>query len=56
MISDWLSAAKIDKLYLIKELKKGPQLVFTNSFIEVEITEFKILNDILIKELKSNDI
>ena len=56
LISDWLSSAKIDKLYLTKELKKGPQLVFTNSFVEVEITEFKILNDILIKELKSNDI
>jgi len=56
LISDWLSAAKIDKLYLIKELKKGPQLVFNNSLIEVEITDFNILNDILSKELESNDI
>ena len=56
LISDWLSTAKIDKLYLTKELKKGPQLVFNNSLIEVEITEFNILNDILIKELESNDI
>ncbi len=56
LISDWLCTAKIDKLYLTKDLKKGPQLVFVNSFVEVEITEFKILNDILIKELESKDI
>ena len=56
LISDWLSSTKIDKLYLTKELKKGPLLVFNNSFIEVELTEFKILNDIMIKELESNDI
>ena len=56
LISDWLSAAKIDKLYLTKELKKGPQLVFNNSLIEVELTDFNILNEIMIKELESNDI
>ena len=56
LISDWLCATRIDKLYLTKELKKGPQLVFINSLIEVELTEFNILNDILIKELESNDI
>ena len=56
LISDWLNAVKIDKLYLTKALKKGPKLVFKNSFIEVELTEFNILNDIMIKELESNDI
>ncbi len=54
LISEWLSAEKIDKLYLTKELKKGPQLVLTNSLIEMEITEFHVLNEILTKELKSN--
>lgn len=55
LISDWLSAAKIDKLYLTKELNKGPELVFKNSLIEVELTKFNILKDIMIKELESND-
>ena len=55
LISDWLSAAKIDKLYLTKELKKGPQIVFINSLIEVKLTEFSILNEIVLKELELND-
>jgi len=54
LISEWLSTEKIDKLYLAKELKKGPQLVLTNSLIEMEITEFHQLNEILTNELKSN--
>lgn len=53
LISDWLVSQKIDKIYLKKELKKGPKLVFENSFIEVIITEIDNLKGIINMEEKS---
>ncbi len=50
LISDWLSSEKIDKIYIKKELKKGPYLIFENSFIEMVITDIEDLNGIIRKE------
>ena len=50
LISDWLSSERIDKIYLKKELKIGPRLIFEKSLIVVEITNFEKLNEIIEKE------
>jgi cation diffusion facilitator family transporter len=47
LISDWLSAEKIDKVYTRTPLKRGAKLVFQNSFIQAETTEAEILKDIV---------
>lgn len=52
LISEWLISEKCDKIYLKKDLKKGPSLVLNNNFVEVELSEFESLNDIIIKEKK----
>ena len=52
LISDWLSSERIDKIYLKKELKIGPRLIFEKSLIDVEITNFEKLNEIIEKEKK----
>jgi len=52
-VSDWLIQKKIDILYLKKELKKGPFLIFNNNFIEVELTDFEILDDIVKSPIKN---
>ena len=52
LISDWLISFKIDKIYLKKDLKVGPQLIFEKSLILMEITELEKLNDIINHELK----
>ncbi len=46
-ISDWLCSEKIDKLYLKKELQRGPLVIFENSLIEVVITNAETLKEIL---------
>ncbi|MHA1294443.1 MAG: cation diffusion facilitator family transporter [Promethearchaeota archaeon] len=53
LISDWLITKKVDKIYLKKELKKGPSLVFSNNFVEIEIIELNKLNEIVKKETES---
>ena len=50
LISDWLSSKKIDKLYLKNELKKGPKLIFENSLIQVENTDFDNLDQLIERE------
>jgi len=50
LISEWLLSEKIDKLYLKKELKKGPNLILENSFVQINIDEFECLKDIIEQE------
>ena len=50
LISNWLSSEKIDTLYIKKDLKEGPKLVFQNSLIEVSLTDYEIINQV-IKEI-----
>lgn len=50
LVSDWLSSKKIDKIYLRNELKKGPKLIFENSLIQIEITDFDNLNQLIERE------
>ncbi len=52
LISDWLISFKIDKIYLKKDLKVGPQLIFEKSLILMEMTNLDKLNDIINHELK----
>lgn len=51
LISDWLISFKIDKVYLKKELKVGPQLIFEKSLVLMETTSLDELNDIINYEL-----
>jgi cation diffusion facilitator family transporter len=53
LISDWLTSEKIDKIYLKKDLKKGPKLVFENSFVEIIVTKLNTLKKIISAEVKS---
>ncbi|MHA1193991.1 MAG: NifB/NifX family molybdenum-iron cluster-binding protein, partial [Promethearchaeota archaeon] len=47
LISDWLSSQKVDKVYVKKELKKGPSLILDNNFVEMIIVDFERLDNIL---------
>ncbi|MHC1591869.1 MAG: cation diffusion facilitator family transporter [Candidatus Helarchaeales archaeon] len=49
-ISEWLISKKIDKLFVKKELKKAPKLLLDSNFVEIEIDDFKILEDVVSKE------
>ena len=52
LISNWLSSYKIDKIFLKKDLKIGPKLIFEKGLISIEITELNNLNEIINYELK----
>ncbi|MFX1345614.1 MAG: cation diffusion facilitator family transporter [Promethearchaeota archaeon] len=54
LISEWLVSFKIDKIYVKKNLNKGPSLIFSNNFVEVDQTSLNILKEIIKKEKKSN--
>lgn len=47
LVSDWLISKKIDKIYLKEPLKKGPSLIFNNNFVDVELSNFTYLNEII---------
>ncbi|MBD3195776.1 MAG: cation diffusion facilitator family transporter [Candidatus Lokiarchaeota archaeon] len=47
LVSDWLSSQNIDKIYTKMPLKRGPKLVFENSFIEVVTSDEITLHEIL---------
>ncbi len=51
LISDWLMSKKIDKIYLKKELKIGPKLIFEKGLIQMEITTQDKLIEIINHEL-----
>jgi len=51
LISNWLITNKIDKMYLKKELKIGPKLIFEKSLILIETTELIKLNEIIDYEI-----
>jgi cation diffusion facilitator family transporter len=51
LISDWLTSNKIDKIYLKKDLKIGPKLIFEKALILMETTELVKLNQIINLEL-----
>lgn len=51
LISDWLISNKIDKIYLKKELKIGPKLIFEKGLIQMEITNQDKLIEIINHEL-----
>ncbi|MFX1390169.1 MAG: cation diffusion facilitator family transporter [Promethearchaeota archaeon] len=53
LISDWFVSEKIDKIYLKKDLKKGPKLVFDNSFVEIILTNLNTLKQIIDKEISN---
>jgi cation diffusion facilitator family transporter len=53
LISEWLVSFKIDKIYVKKLLKKGPSLIFSNNFVEMEQTDQIILQEIIEREEKS---
>jgi cation diffusion facilitator family transporter len=53
LISEWLTSEKIDKLYLKKELKKGPMLIFEKSLVQVIIIELNTLKEIIDFEIKN---
>lgn len=50
LISEWLLLEKIDKLYLKKELKKGPHLLLEKGFVQMIVTELSSIKDILEQE------
>jgi len=52
LISDWLASEKVDKVYLKKELKTGPKLIFENSLIQTEVTVSDTLIQIINIELQ----
>ena len=54
LIADWLSSEKIDALFLKNDLKKGPKLVFENSLIDVSLTNYDIINQ-LIADMNMHD-
>ena len=54
LIADWLSSEKIDNLFLKNDLKKGPKLVFDNSLIDVSLTNFEIISQ-LIEDINKED-
>ena len=47
LISDWLSSQKVDKVYIKRELKKGPSLILDSNFVEIIIIDFERLDNIL---------
>ena len=51
LISDWLTLNKIDKIYLKKDLKIGPKLIFEKALILMETTQLDNLNEIINLEL-----
>jgi cation diffusion facilitator family transporter len=50
LISDWLSSKKIDKIYVKNDLKKGPKLIFEKSLIQIELTDFDTLDQLIERE------
>ncbi len=52
LISDWLISYRIDKIFLKKDLKIGPKLIFEKGLISIEITELNNLNEIINYEIK----
>jgi len=50
LISEWLLLEKIDKLYLKKELKKGPHLLLEAGFVQMIVTELSSIKNILEQE------
>lgn len=51
-IADWLITEKVDKIYLKKELKKGPKLIFENSLVQLILTELNSLQEIINLEIE----
>ena len=51
LISDWLTSNKIDKIYLKKDLKIGPKLIFEKALILMETTQLDQLDKIINLEL-----
>jgi len=50
LISEWFLEEKIDKLYLKSELKKGPKLILESSLVQMIITKFERLQEIVEQE------
>jgi len=50
LISEWLLEEKIDKLYLKNDLKKGPKLILESSLVQMTITKFESLKEIVEQE------
>jgi predicted Fe-Mo cluster-binding NifX family protein len=52
LISDWLNTEKIDKIYLKNELKKGPYLILKTNLVQMEITQFETIEQIIENEMQ----
>jgi predicted Fe-Mo cluster-binding NifX family protein len=50
LVSEWLLIEKIDKLYLKKELQKGPHLLLEKGFVQTIVTELSSIKEILEQE------
>ena len=50
LVSEWLLLEKIDKLYLKKELNKGPYLLLEKGFVQTIVTELSSIKEILEQE------
>ncbi|GAH27912.1 unnamed protein product, partial [marine sediment metagenome] len=50
LISEWFLEEKIDKLYLKNDLKKGPKLILESSLVQMIITKFESLQEIVDQE------
>ena len=55
LISEWLISFKIDKIYVKKILNKAPSLIFSNNFVNIELTNQITLKDIIREEQKFTD-
>ena len=53
MISEWFLEEKIDKLYLKNDLKKGPKLILESSLVQMIITKFESLQEVVEQETQT---
>ncbi|MEJ2251777.1 MAG: cation diffusion facilitator family transporter, partial [Candidatus Lokiarchaeota archaeon] len=54
LVSDWLISLGIHKIYLKTELRKGPKLIFENSFIQIVQTDANNLKEIIEEEVSNS--
>ncbi len=47
LVSEWLITKHIDKIFLKRELNKGPSIILQSEFVESEITDLESLEDII---------
>jgi len=53
LVADWLNSKKIDSLYLKKPLNRGPAILYNNNYIDIIITKWDKIEDIIKNEHKT---